>query len=190
MPSRWKEGLETIALNFLHVCTVERAEILAREDVVRLSLDKASSTRDQHRTLGVSQGMVGIVGGKGHRGPCLREGAGLAHDLALIAEIEARRRLVEDHDPGLLRQGTSNQGELALAAGDHRIGSARQMRGPEAGHGGMGNVAILQRGARPNAAMRAAPHQHHVLDREGERACMDLRHVSNPTRPLADRYGR
>ena len=54
----------------------------------------------------------------------------VAHDFALVAEIEARGRLVEDDDARLLRQRPGDEGELPLAAGDQRVGPLGEGRRP------------------------------------------------------------
>src|SRR5689334_23043982 len=101
----------------------------------------------------------------------------LAQHLALIAEVETGGRLVEDDEPRLLRERASQQHELPLAAGNHGVGPLRQMRDAEAIERGMRDGAIVRAWAAEKISMRAAPHQHHRLDGEGESADMDLRHV-------------
>ena len=75
--------------------------------------------------------MVRIVGGEEDAVTRAGERADFAHDLALVAEVEVRGRFVEHDELRLLRKRARQQDELALAAGDHRIGTRCEMGDPE-----------------------------------------------------------
>jgi hypothetical protein len=131
--------------------------------------------------------MIGIVRREQHAQPALRQGADFAHDLALIAEVEACRRLVEHDETRFLCQRAGEQDELALAARDLRIGARREMRDAEARERGICRCNVARARSREQAQMRAASHQHDGLDRKRKRACVHLRDIADGARPLGDR---
>ena len=111
--------------------------------------------------------------------PDAGERADLAHHLALVAEVEARGRLVEHDELRLLRQRARQQHELALAAGDHGVGPLREMRDAESLERARRDRAVVRRRPAEQVAVRGAAHQHHGLDREGEGRHVDLRHIGD-----------
>ena len=82
--------------------------------------------------VGGAQRVIGIVGREQHAMAGCFEVPDFAHHLALIAEIEARGRLVEHDELRLLRQRAGEQHQLPLAARNHRVGPLPQVRDAEA----------------------------------------------------------
>src|SRR5262245_15897811 len=119
-----------------------------------------------------------------------RERADLAHHLALVAEVEARGRLVEHDELRLLSKRACEQNELTLAARNHGVRPVAQMLDAEAYERLSRHLAVMRRWPAEQVAVRGAPHQHDRLDREREGRRVQLRHVSNAARSLADRIGR
>src|SRR5215467_5630318 len=128
--------------------------------------------------------------GEEHAVAGARKRADLAHDLALVAEVEARGRLVEHDELRLLRQRARKQHELAFAARDHSVGPLREVNDAEALVRLPRHLAVVRRRPAEQVAMRGAPHQHDRLDREREGGRVQLRHIGDAARALADRIVR
>ena len=75
----------------------------------------------------MTQSMVRIVRRERNRKPVRGKSADLAQDLALVAEVEACGRFVEEDGARLLRQRPGDERELPLAAGNARIGPSSEM---------------------------------------------------------------
>ena len=111
----------------------------------------------------------------------------LGQDHHLVAEIEARRRLVHDDGGGVLGQRAGHQHELALAAADagvFRLGERADAEGVEGGLR-LGVVLAARRRERPH--VRRAAHHHHVGDAEREVRGLRLRHIGDAARDLGAR---
>ncbi len=91
----------------------------------------ALAVAQQIGAVGGAQRVVRIVRGEQHAVAGRGERADFPHHLALVAEVEARGRLVEHHELRLLRERAGQQHELALAARDHGVGALREMRNAE-----------------------------------------------------------
>ena len=76
--------------------------------------------------------MVRVVRGEQNAVPGRLEREDFVHHPALVAEIEARGRLVEHDELRLLRQRAGEQHKLPLAAGQLRVGPLAQVRDAEA----------------------------------------------------------
>src|SRR5215471_15693036 len=110
------------------------------------------------------------------------ERADFAHYLALIAEVQARGRLVEHDESRLLSERTGEEHELALAAGDHRVGSLLEMRDAKPVEGARHNDVVPSGRPGEQIAMGGAAHQHHAFHREGEGRYMRLWHIGDTAR--------
>ena len=123
-----------------------------------------------------------VVGGVGREHDAVALGgerAHLAEHERLVAEVEARGRLVHDDQGRRLGERAGDQGELALAAADPRVVGIRQRRDPEHAQGGERRGVIGAAGASERAEMGGPAHQHHVLNAVGEMGGMRLRHVGD-----------
>src|SRR5918994_3573670 len=116
----------------LHRRAVKRLQRLALQRLAHEPVGEARPFAQEQRAVGVAQRLVRVVGGEDDPEPSGRQRPDLAHHLALVAEIEARRRLVEDDEAGLLGERPSDEDELALAAGDQGVGALGEMADVEA----------------------------------------------------------
>ncbi len=106
----------------------------------------------------------------------------------LIAEVERRRRLVEQESPGRLRERARDDHALLLAAAERHVVARAEVRGP-------GGVERFMRGLEvrgpfelEHAEMRVAPHQHHFRDAVLEGGMRLLRNDGNVPGELAARH--
>src|SRR5262245_32993371 len=106
---------------------VEVFEPLAGEHGTDGPFSDAFARPKEVGAVGSAQRVVRIVGGEENAVTRAGERADFAHDLALIAEVEVSGRFVEHDELRLLRKRARQQHELALAAGNHRIGARRKM---------------------------------------------------------------
>src|SRR5580704_10022577 len=167
--------------------SIQRLQLFAAEHGIRRTITDARAVAQQVSAIGCAHGMIGIMRREQDAVARRRQCADFAHDLALIAEVEARGRLVEHDETRLLRQRAGEQYELPLAARDHRVGPRAQMRDAEAFEGLRGDGAVG--GARPaeQVAVGGTAHQHDALDGEGESGDVGLRDIGDETRPFARR---
>ena len=97
-------------------------------------------------------------------------------DLELVAEIERRRRLVEQEHLGRLRQRAGNDDALFFTAAERHVGAS----GEVVGAGGGERISRQREVARSfeleRTKMRMAAHQHHFHHRVVEGRVRFLRH--------------
>ena len=100
--------------DFHHVCSVEAMQPRQFNHVLRCRHCHRAATPNQHRLIGLTQCVVGIVRQEQHRQPLAGEATGFLHRPALVAEIQTGSGLVEQHHLRLLRQRAGNQHQLAF----------------------------------------------------------------------------
>ena len=100
----------------LHRRAVEVLEPFAGQHCAHGAFGDALARAQEIGAVGGAQRMVRIVGGEQDAVTGAGEGADFAHDFALIAEIEARGRLVEHDELRLLCQSARQQHKLTFAA--------------------------------------------------------------------------
>src|SRR5499427_4326247 len=174
----------------LHRGAVEVFEPLAGEHGADGPFRDAFAGPQKVGTVGGAQRVVGIVGGEEDAVTRAGERADLAHDLALVAEVEVCGRLVEHDELRLLRKRARQQHELALAARDHRIGPQRKMRDTELVEHPRRHHPVARRWPAEEIAVRGAAHQHDAVDGEGEGRHMHLRHIGDEPCTLTNGNGR
>ena len=124
--------------------------------------------------------MVGVVGGKDHREPVSRQSRDLAQHQGLVAEVEARGRLVHDQDGRLLRKRPGDQHELALAAGEPRVVGVGQVLDVQSGQCGAGGLAIGLARLGEESEPRGPAHQDDLQGGIGEGRRVGLGHIGDP----------
>ena len=105
--------------------------------------------------------------------------------LGLVAQVEVRRRLVEDQQPGLLGQGPGQHHPLALAPAQPVQERPAQVEHADRLHGPAGRRPILVALEEAARGPWEAAHEHQLLDRVREAVRDVLRHH----RDLAGRHG-
>src|SRR3984957_1289834 len=164
--------------NQLDRSAVKRFQVYAAKNCAGCTFANPDAFAQQIGSIGGPHGGIWIM--RREQNAMARGGqcADFTHHLALVAEIEARGRLVEHDELRLLRQCAGEQHELPLAAGGHRVGTLPQMRDAEPLEHARGDGAIGSGRPAEQVAVRGAPHQHHRFDGEGEGDDMRLRHIS------------
>ena len=102
-------------------------------------------TGDEPHAVGVRQGEVEVVGRHDDGEAVTGEVGDDQGQLHPAGDVEERRRLVEDEHGRLLGEGAGDEDPLALAVGQLAERSVPQRVDTEAGGGGMGDVAVLDR---------------------------------------------
>src|SRR4051794_16938501 len=149
-------------------CAIKLLELSLGQHLGDFSFRDALAGAEKIGAIGSAKRVVGIVRGEQHAVAGSRERTDLAHDLALVAEVEARGRLVEHDELRLLGERAGEQHELALATGDHGVGALGKVIDAEANERLPRYFAIMRRGPGEQTAVRGASHQHDGFDRECE----------------------
>src|SRR5262249_9210777 len=90
--------------------------------------------------------------------------ADLMHHAPLIAEIEARGRLIKHHELRFLCERTRQKRKLAFAARDHAVWLLGKMRNSKTLEHASRHSAVGNGRAAEQSAMRGATHQYDGLD--------------------------
>src|SRR5215471_10563053 len=127
------------------------------------------------------------MGSEKHTVSGFSQGPDLAHNLALVTEVKAGRRLIEDDKLWFLRQCARQQNQLSFTAGDHGVGAVCQSCNAEAFKRSLRYSAVARARPAKKAPVRCASHEHHCFNGEGKGADVHLRHISDETCALTDR---
>jgi hypothetical protein len=139
--------------------------------------------------VGVAGGLVEVVQHRDHGLPLLVEGAQQLHQLVLVGDVQEGRRLVQEHDRGLLREQHRDPHPLALPAGELVDQSARQLGEPggleRTGHGRLVALAPLL----DQRLVRGAAAGDEVRDADPVGRERGLREQAQPARDLLGAVG-
>lgn len=122
-----------------------------------------AAAHDDHRAA-VDVGVGGIEDDLAVVPPLVEE----AEDAVVRLCIDARHRLVEEDDVGLLGDGAGDEGAALLAAGQLADLASGKGADAEMGQRMLDDVVVLGVRALEPAAARVAPHHHDVADGDGE----------------------
>src|ERR1700726_2451612 len=114
--SSWEKGDARGICNLLNSRIIERFEPVLRQHLLDRAFGEPLASAQQIRAVSRAQCVVGIMRGKQHAMPGSRERTDLAHDFALVAEVEAGGRLIKHDELRVLREGAGEQHKLALTA--------------------------------------------------------------------------
>ena len=123
--------------------------------------------------------VVGVVGGEDYREPVRRQSRDLAQHQGLVAEVEARGRLVHDQDRRLLRQRPGDQHELALAAGEPGVVGVGQILDVQSGQRGAGGREVGLARLCEEPEPRRTTHQDDLQGGVGEGRRVGLGHIGD-----------
>ena len=123
--------------------------------------------------VGVGGREVEVVQHGDHRAARVGVGAGDSHHPLLVADVERRRRLVEEQDRRLLRQHARQSRPAALSTRERRIGASAEVEGLRPTHRALNRRAVVFAAA---VAMRMATHHDDLTNRERELEHGLLRH--------------
>ena len=167
-----------------HLGAIDRRQHLGGDDL-RGRTDRAQAAVGDDGDAGRDhQRMVGIVGGQHDAEIVAREIADAREHQRLVAEVEARGRLVEHQDRRLLGERAGDQGKLALAAGNAGVVVRRELGDAEPGELFARDALVGRARAGERLDPRGAAHQHHVEHRERELGHVRLRHIGETPRDL------
>ncbi|CAI7652318.1 unnamed protein product, partial [Penicillium discolor] len=155
---RVREHIDGLPVDLLDPC--------GREDLGRRAGGGDPTAREQSDAVGVRERGVEVVQHDRDRDPGLRPPANHPHDVFVMLEVQGRRRLVEQQDPGVLGEHAGQRHPRALTAGEGGDGALPQRRDLGRRHRCRHGAVVLLGGRAPPP--RRASHPHDLLDREGE----------------------
>src|SRR5688572_19830162 len=84
----------------LHRRAVQRLQRLPLQRLAYEPVGEGCAVSQEQGAIGVAERLVRVVGSEDDAEPLRRQSADLSHDLALVAEVEARGRFVENDEAG------------------------------------------------------------------------------------------
>jgi hypothetical protein len=145
----------------------------------------------QHRGITDQERMIWMMGGHQDRKPITRrKGTNLTQYKRLIAEIEARGRLIQHKALRLLRQGARDQHKLPFSAGKLCDGTISKAGDAKPFECFFRNPHILRTRRGKQGQARGAPHGDNIACRIGKATRCCLRHIGQAARNIAPRKYR
>ena len=145
------------------VDVVQLLDRRGRQHLARRPLRQHAPVAQQHERVAQRRRQIQVVRRQHHRHAALAiEPLEQRRDLELVAEIERRRRLVEQQHVGRLRQRAGDDDALLLAAAERHVRAVGEMGGAGRRQRVARDREVVRTFELKRAEVRMPPHQHHL----------------------------